>query len=165
MGMSVSICQLSKASSERCVSFPKLSKLELESNPGLGVKPLLIPLNPSASQVTLLPSALTASLGAGLRGRVWVRWMGSSSQLLSSHYFLSLCYIYLFPFINNSRKQKCIQVGNKYPSLCECHTFLCDTNAQILHCLHYASRTFFFRHYGIECARNAPRHRLKKRWS
>lgn len=151
--------------SERCVSLPKLSELELESNPGLGVKPLLIPLTPSESQITLLPSAVTASLGAGLRGRVWVRWMGSSSQLLSSHYFLSLCYIYLFLLTSNSRKQKRIHAGNKHPSWCECHKFLCYTNAWILRCLHCARRGFFFRHDGIKCASNAPRRRPKKRWS
>lgn len=126
------------------LAYPS-SKLELDSNPGLSLKPALISLHSSDSQAGsgssphyLLPSSkLQVQDSAACLGL----WDGEPAVLSPPcHYFLLLGYSYLFPFIINNRNQRCIHIGNKYPSWCECHKFLHDTNACILHCLHYVRK-------------------------
>lgn len=156
---------------QRSVSSPKLSKLELDSDLGLSSRPVLIPLHPSDSQrIGVTDHPITFWCLQSPRYRVSAACLSpldgkSAVSPPPCHYSRLLCFIYLFPFINNSRKQRCIHLGNKYPSLCECHKFFHDMKAHILSCLHYVRKGFFFGHYGIKCSRNAHRHRLKKRWS
>lgn len=91
-------------------------------------------------QITPSPSAIIKDLGAAAcLGSLDAKSAVSSPPCC---YFLLLWYIYLFPFINNNRKQRCRHIGNKYPSLCECHKFLLDMKAHILHCLHYTRKGF-----------------------
>lgn len=160
-----------KQVSERWVSLPKLSKLELDSNPGLSSKTVLIPLHPSASpRLGMTDHLVTSCHHWSLRCRASAACLGllNGKSAVSSHscyYFLLVWYIYLFLFINNNRKQRCIRIGNKYPSLCEYHKCLHDMKAHILYYLHYVREGIFFGYYGIRCSRNAHRHRLMKRWS
>ena len=144
---------------------------------GAGFKPrselktVLLPLHPSASpRLGMTDHLITSCHHWSLRCRASAACLGllNGKSAVSSHscyYFLLVWYIYLFPFINNNRKQRCICIGNKYPSLCEYHKFLHDMKTHILYYLHYVREGFFFGYYGIKCSRNAHRHRLMKRWS
>lgn len=128
----------------------------------------LIPLHPASPGLGVTGPLITSCLHRSLRFRALAVHMGllDGKSALSSHpccYFLLLWYIYLSPFISNNRKQRCIHIGNKYPSLCEYHKFLHDMKAHILFYLHYAREGFFFGYYSIKCSRNAHRHRLMKR--